>query len=784
MYKTVFSKKIWLTVLALGLAGFATLAIWAQVAQAQSSVVSVSVSQEYGEDSGGSDVTVTLRASGSNDFVPAGNGTGEHGMYNVKTVDARADCNEDDFDDAADFGVADNRFEVKRSRDSSYTRSSVSQTFTTGNAVPDDDILVRAGSNTDHDGMYICVEATYSDGDDDIVEYAVSSTMLDLASPMVDDVVVNDDDRNQEYGLGENIDIEVEFDERVYVRKVTDSSNSDAVLPYIDNALGADKDAELRSTASGATLTFRYTVEFLDSNGDITDLDDFMIATPDGGDDDSDSDYVITDAAGNMLAVDGAIDEEIDFRGGELLIELTVKAMRIGDRLVVKATPDMYEDADGEDVDTVASAIAYSSEDAPDVRGNEDPCKDGIVEDGSRYDEAADADDYLGVDLPDEPDGEYYCFVVTDAATPGRVVYTNVYRYADDNTAPHIGVTYDTDGNAVINVTDTGSGPDMDSVTWKVLDSSSQSCIPESTGNNTSTKIRVTAAHDGVRICITASDNAGNKRSATHTLRYNSPPTIPDPPEPPEPPDPDPDPDPDPPEPVDGVETCVLPLNWPTVVSEGRAGAINPCGCSDATKIRADNGTCTDGSGLPAQGSDVVESGPVTPGPVEPGPVEPGPVEPGPVEPGTGPVTPDPVDEPTVEPEPEKASVTANYDDETGEFAIIATAAGNVEYAFDETGECGEDLEYQAVPGSNVVTPTEDQKEKKSYICVRAEAEDGGELVDGKKQVGDTSVPDPDTPPTDEEEGISSWVIIAGVVAVILVGGIIIFFVASKGRES
>ena len=179
-------------------------------------------------------------------------------------------------------------------------------------AANDDNILVRTGSNTDHDGMYVCVEATYSDGDDDIVEYAVSSTELDLENPTVDDVVVNDDMRNQEYNLGDHIDIAIEFEERVHIRKVTDVSSSDAAKPYIANALGSDKHAEVRSTASGLVLTFRYTVEFDDTNGPIADLSTFSITLPDSsdaanddGDEDTDPDYVITDTSGNVLDVSG-----------------------------------------------------------------------------------------------------------------------------------------------------------------------------------------------------------------------------------------------------------------------------------------------------------------------------------------------------------------------------------------------------------------------------------------------------------------------------------------------
>ena len=151
MYKTVFSKKAWLTVLALGLAGFATLAIWSQVAQAQAqmdSEVDVSVRQSYGEDSGGSDITVTLTTSSSNDFVPAGNTDGNYGQYQVRTVEDMADCNEDDFSTTGTvLGTddGDERFEVKRNRDASYTRSRVSQTFTTGTAVVADDILEIEG---------------------------------------------------------------------------------------------------------------------------------------------------------------------------------------------------------------------------------------------------------------------------------------------------------------------------------------------------------------------------------------------------------------------------------------------------------------------------------------------------------------------------------------------------------------------------------------------------------------------------------------------------------------
>ena len=837
MFKTISSKSALLITLAVSLIALAALAVWAQAAQAQSSVVSVSVSQDYGEDSGGSDITVALRASGSNDFVPAGNGTGEYGQYEVRTVENTADCNEDDFGDGTAFGIADSRFEVKRSRDTSYTRSSVRQTFTTGTVVEEDNILVRAGANADHDEMYICVEATYSDGDDDIVEYAVSSTMLDLANPMVDDVVVNDDDRNQEYGLGENIDIEVEFDERVYVRKVTDSSNSDAALPYIDNALGTNKDAELRSTASGATLTFRYTVEFLDSNGAIGDLDDFTINLPDGDDDASDPDYVITDAAGNMLAVDNPIDEEVDFRGGEILIELTVRAKRMGDRLVVEAMPDMYEDADDDDMDTVASAVVWVSEDAPDVRGNEDPCKDGIMEaEDASSDAASDQDDYLGVDLPsDGPDGEYYCFAVTDSSnsSPARVTYTNVYRYADDNTAPRIGFAYE---NNVLTITpsDPESGIDESSLKWFwseiAADNVNKACNSRTgesefnhDGEDGMIEITIKASYSGDKICVRVENGEGDQSIVEQPLSYVDPGT-PDPgtPDPgtPDPGTPDPGtPDPGTPDPgtTPGTGTVKVPKTWP-----GQAVwdswttekvTMNPWGCLDTTKIRGDNGQCISGGTSLTDGDYVYVNSPAdagssstttAPGPgttTPPTTPDPGTTTP-PTTPDPGTTTPPTTPDPTTTPDPDPETVdagtiTLNYDYAesmtTVEVSFDAKLT-NVRYVVqEESGQCTPAGVAAATPmdvADDAIEVTEEDATNGRYVCVFATSSELGEddapiVVYQPQQVGEdaTSGDDEETPPADDEDGGNGIWIIVGIVAVAIVGVVVVLVFLGKRNQ-
>ena len=127
---------------------------------------------------------------------------------------------------------------------------------------------------------------------------------------------------------------------------------------------------------------------------------------------------------------------------GEIVVELDVRAKRSGDYLIIEATPDEYDDGTDDDADTIDSAVAYVSEDAPDVSGNEDPCEDGVKEDGDTYDKTpGDIKDIgFGVELPEETDDMYYCFGVTDdvGATGHSVVYTNVYHHATDSTPPRI----------------------------------------------------------------------------------------------------------------------------------------------------------------------------------------------------------------------------------------------------------------------------------------------------------------------------------------------------------
>ena len=71
-----------------------------------------------------------------------------------------------------------------------------------------------------------------------------------------------------------------------------------------------------------------------------------------------------------------AIGEEIDYRGGEIAVELDVTAKRSGDYLIVEADPEEYGDSDTETVD---AAELWSSEDAPDVASDEDPCGDWVA---------------------------------------------------------------------------------------------------------------------------------------------------------------------------------------------------------------------------------------------------------------------------------------------------------------------------------------------------------------------------------------------------------------------
>ncbi len=606
MFKTISSKTALLITLAVSLLALTALAVWAQAAQAQSSVVRVdSMRQMFGDhDDDDGDTTAQLSyleigisVSGVNRLAPADESDGSYGKYPIKSVEDRADCNEDDFDDddkATTFSAA----AIKA--DAFKIKSAV-----TGNYDDDADEIFTAIVDPDnHHERYLCVEISYLDDDEDVqVDYAASSTVLDLEAPIVEEVVVNDDARNQEYGLGDNIDIMVEFDARVQIRKISDDTGDDLDRPYI--AVPDLGNAELVSLGSGTVLTFRYTVEFDDEDTDLADPDSFVITMG--------NDYRITDTAGNPIAEGDTapIEEEIDFRGGEIAVELDVRAMRMGDRLVVKATPDEYENAAENDVSTVSDAVAHFSEDAPDVRSNKDPCKDGIVEDedGEKYkdaDKPSDSD-YWGVDLPDEPDDMYYCFVVTDAATSGRVVYTNVYRYATDNTAPRIGFAY---ANNILTITasDPESGIDESSLKWFwseiAADNVNKSCnsrTVESEFNNDGEdgmiKITIKASYSGDKICVRVENGEGDKRIIEQSLSYVDPGTV----------DPGPgttdpgttDPGTTDPGTTTGTGTEKVPKTWPgqAVWDSWTTEKItmNPWGCLDTTKIRGDNGQCISG---------------------------------------------------------------------------------------------------------------------------------------------------------------------------------------------
>ena len=340
--KKTLSKTGWLIALAIGVLGLALIFL-SQAASAQSSVARVTFEQTFGDhdDDDGDTTTdkgyarVTVSVSGSaNVLVPnADDGVAGYGNYPVVTVEDTDDCDEDAFPATGDIKVfaataADGTIFDIQNRRGDNLRSS-SHNFDTSDFTADD-----------HHDKHLCVKVTYETDDSDEVEYVASSAVLDLEGPMIEEAVVNNDARNQEYGLGDTIDIVVEFSERVEIEKISDDTGDDLMRPYIDigDAL-TGRQAELLSLGSGTTLTFRYTVQFSDdaSGGDPEDLGEIEGVTIVLG-----NDYRIADVAGNVAALEEA-DEDIDFRGGEVSVELSVSAVRMGNKLVVEADPDKYE---------------------------------------------------------------------------------------------------------------------------------------------------------------------------------------------------------------------------------------------------------------------------------------------------------------------------------------------------------------------------------------------------------------------------------------------------------
>ena len=832
MFKTISSKTALLITLAVSLLALTALAVWAQAAQAQSSVVRVdSMRQMFGDhddDDGDDDATahlsyleIDISVSGVNRLAPAAGDDSSYGKYPIKSVEDRADCNEDDFDDATVFSAA------AVGADAFKIKSGV-----TGNYDDDADEIftVIQAPNTHHE-RYLCVEISYLDDDEDVqVDYAASSTMLDLEAPIVEEVVVNDDARNQEYGLGDNIDIMVEFDARVQIRKISEDTGDALMRPFIEvPTLG---NAELVSLGSGTVLTFRYTIEFGDEDNPLADPASFVITMG--------NDYRITDTAGNPIAEGdtATIEEEIDFRGGEIAVELGVRAMRMGDRLVVKATPDKYDKDDGtDDVLTVASAIAYSSEDAPDVRSNEDPCEDGVIADGGViYDNAADKpanSDYYGTDLPDETDDEYYCFKVLDDV--GRTVYTNVYRYATDNTAPRIGFAY---ANNILTITasDPESGIDESSLKWFwseiAADNVNKSCNSRTgesefnhDGEDGMIEITIKASYSGDKICVRVENGEGDQSIVEQPLSYVDPgtpdPGTPDPgtPDPgtPDPGTPDPGtPDPGTPDPgtTPGTGTVKVPKTWP-----GQAVwdswttekvTMNPWGCLDTTKIRGDNGQCISGGTSLTDGDYVYVNSPADAGSssttTAPGPGTTTP--PTTPDPGTTtpPTTPDPgttttpiTPDPSTTPDPETVdagTITLSYDYAESMTTVkvsVDEKLTNVRYVVqEESGQCTPEDVAAATPmdvADDTIEVTVEDATNSRYVCVFATSseldEDDAPIVVYQAQpVGEDAISDGDdeTPPPADDGGNGIWIIV-GIVAVAIVGVVVVLVFLGKRNQ-
>ena len=833
MFKTISSKTALLITLAVSLLALTALAVWAQAAQAQSSVVRVdSMRQMFGDhddDDGDDDATahlsyleIDISVSGVNRLAPADEGSGSYGDYPIKSVEDRADCNEDDFSDAdkatvfTAAAIGSEAFKIKSG--------------VTGNYDDDaDEIFTVIQAPDTHHERYLCVEISYLDDDEDVqVDYAASSTMLDLEAPIVEEVVVNDDARNQEYGLGENIDIMVEFDARVQIRKISDHTGDDLDRPFI--AVPGLGNAELISLGSGTVLTFRYTVEFGDENADLADPASFVITMG--------NDYRITDTAGNPIAEGdtATIAEEIDFRGGEIAVELDVRAVRMDDRLVIKATPDKYDDGN-DDLLTVASAIAYSSEDAPDVRSNEDPCEDGVIADGGViYDNAADKSgdsDYFGTDLPDETDDEYYCFKVVDAAS--RTVYTNVYRYATDNTSPRIGFAYE-DNILTITASDPESGIDESTLAWFwseiAADNVNKSCNSRTVesefnqdGEDGMIEITIKASYSGDKICVRVENGEGDQSIVEQPLSYVDPGTV-DPgttdPGTTDPGTTDPgttDPGTTDPGTTTGTGTVKVPKTWPgqAVWASWTTEKVtmNPWGCLDTTKIRGDNGQCisggtslTDGdyvyvNSLADAGSSSTTTAP-GPGTTTP-PTTPDPgttTPPTTPDPGTTtpPTTPDP--DPTTTPDPDSETVdagtiTLNYDYAESMITVevsVDDKLTNVRYVVqEESGQCNAEGVADATHmdvADDAIEVTDEDATNGRYVCVFAtsselDEDDAPIVVYQPQQVGEdaTSGDDEETPPADDEDGGNGIWIIVGIVAVAIVGVVVVLVFLGKRNQ-
>ncbi|MYB40039.1 hypothetical protein F4X86_01940 [Candidatus Saccharibacteria bacterium] len=819
--KIFLSKTGLLLALAVATIGLA-LITWSRVASAHDSSTahnhaSVTFSQEFGnhDDDDGTTadigyVEVNIRVSGSGNVLVPGTdgGAAGYGNYHIVTVEDRADCDEDAFpasgsSDANAFTTPDGSsgtdFDIQNRRGDNLTSSS--QIFA------NDAITGTLG--TDHHDRHLCVQVVFEDASDDVTEYVSSADLLDFEGPMVEDVLVNDDARNQEYNLGDVIDIVVEFNETVQVERITEETGDDAALPHIDLASAGltGRTAELLNLNRGTKLTFRYTVQFGDdptgAGIDLVDLANAVIVAPDGtADSDSDADYRISDLAGNAATLTPSPAEEIDFRSGEVMVGLDTMVKRMGDRLVIEAMPDEYDKA-GTDTLTVKSAVAFTDEDRPDSMDMEG-CEEDVVD--SRADAAGEGadkpsgSDYFGIDLPEDPDDMYYCFKVTDDLD--RVTYTSVYRYVADNSGPRISVA--TVNNVLtITATDAVSGVDEDSIAWRILGSGNDRCI-EGLGQfaNSSDTINITSAHDGLEICIKASDNAGNSSYLSATLRHDaSVVVVPDPVDPGD--DMVQQPDDDMTDPVttpdddmtdtDQMVDCdvvvCFPSNWDDLTVQEKIAA-NPYRCLDTTQIRGDNGRCLGGGSALGEDPQVVIDGQPT---TDPGTT---PV----VTPEEGDETTDPVvdeeeeEQPAEEEEAPVADTTIGLDyeandDGTGTIVVDAPEGiSGLKFAIVEEATCDdsiEDSDFSDVDDTNTIGLEAGQVESQVYVCVRG-MQDDGNLVHSLKQAGEVAGAETGTETgtgtTDEEGegGSNTFLIVIIVIGVIAVGIVVAIMLSSK----
>ena len=821
--KAFLSKMGLLLALSAVAAGFAIVS-WSQAASAHDSSsdhnhVSVSIEQGYGDHDDDKAVStadqsyieINLRVAGSgNVLIPGTDGwPAGYGNYNVRTVDSRKDCDEDAFPSPAYNALvtganSGTNFDIQNRRGTNLTTSSHTIGVTT------DSVTVA-----NHHDKYVCVEVAIETPDGDVTEYVSSPDVLDLESSTIEEVIVNDDARNQEYGLGDVIDIVVEFDERVRVEKVTESTGDAAALPYITMPTLTSRNAELLSLDSGTKLTFRYIVQFGDdatagSDVELADLDNAVIELADGSDDGSTSDYIIMDLAGNLLVASGTTftpspAEEVDFRSGDVVVEVETMVKRMGDRLVFEVTPDEYDNS-GTETDTVHATtipVAFSTDEKPDDMTAEG-CEEDVVDSRARAaGEEADkpaGSDYWGIDLPKDPDDMYYCFQVTDALT--RVTYTDVYRYVTDNAGPRISVA--TVNNVLtITATDAVSGIDEDSISWRILGVGGNDRCIDGLGafSNSSDTITITSAHDGLRICIRAKDNAGNWRHLAADLRYDaSAVVVPETPVTPgeddmvQQPDDDMDDMTDPSDDDmtdDGTATdcdvvVCFPSNWDDLTVSEKIAA-NPYKCLDTTQIRGDNGRCiSGGSALDDDAQVIVDGQPAATTPTDTA------TTPVVVEDDDTATTATDDDEEAEETTASVPSVSLTYtsnEDGTGAVVVDAPASvSDLRYTIVEEATCDESIaeaDFTAVDAGSGIGLEAGQVEDRVYVCVRGTGEDGGSIHALKRAEAaatDTGeATDTGTTETgDEDEGGNTFLIVIIVIGIIAVGIVVAIMLSSK----